>query len=118
MSKLEPPVDVAVKVLGVLKPEARPFGVFLFHRVDDAYFFVKIKKESLTSNEIEGLCFPDSTFIGGEFCFKRLNDMNSVTDYVHAALSMEFNFRTEADRQRWQNKESFEMYRAAVRVIV
>jgi hypothetical protein len=125
MSKHELPADVTDKVLGM--PKARPFGVFIFQRTssttDDAVFNVKIMEKSLTSVEIEGLLFPDpacSPFIRGKFCYRyrQLNDMNLLDDYVYAALSIEFNFRTEADRQRWQNKESFEMYRAHGSAIV
>lgn len=128
MSKLEIPADVADKVFGMLTPKARPFGVFIFHRepmITDPDFTVKIKKEALTSDEwlqLEetshsyGLTLSDG--IGGEFAQRYLSSARVLDDYVHAALSMEFNFRTEADRQRWQDRESFEMYRPAVRAIV
>lgn len=122
MSKLELPADVADKVVGMLKPKARPFGVFIFHReprTTDCNFTIKIKAEALTSDEMLQLehlnVFND---IGGKFASHFLRNAGIVDDYVHAALSMEFNFRTEADRQRWQNRESFEMYRPAVRAIV
>lgn len=122
MSKLELPADVADKVVGMLKPKARPFGVFIFHRgpsTTDCNFSIKIKAEALTSDEmlqLEHLMV--STGIGGKFAHDYLPKAGRLDDYVHAALSMEFNFRTEADRQRWQNRESFEMYRPAVRAIV
>lgn len=126
MSKLELPADVADKVFGMLKPKARPFGVFIFHREPRTTdFTIKIKKEALTSDEMlqleetsnsYGLTISDG--IGGEFAQRYLIKADGLDDYVHAALSMEFNFRTEADRRRWQDRESFEMYRAAVRAIV
>ena len=128
MSKLELPADVADKVVGMLKPKARPFGVFIFHReprTTDCDFLIRIKKEALTSDEMLQLEETSSSYgltvsdgIGGEFAQRYLRNASRLDDYVHAALSMEFNFRTEADRQRWQDRESFEMYRAAVRAIV
>jgi hypothetical protein len=128
MSKLELPADVADKVFGMLKPKARPFGVFIFHReprTTDCDFTIKIKAEALTSDEMlqleetsynYGVTISDG--IGGRFAQRYLRNACGLDDYVHSALSMEFNFRTEVDRQRWQDRESFEMYRAAVRAIV
>jgi len=128
MSKLELPADVADKVFGMLKPKARPFGVFIFHRdptTTDGDFTVKIKREALTSDEWLQLQETSYSYgltlsggIGGEFAQRFLRRACGLDDYVHAALCMEFNFRTEADRQRWQDRESFEMYRPAVRAIV
>ena len=122
MSKLELPADVADKVVGMLKPKARPFGVFIFQRgssTTDCNFSIKIKAEALTSDEMLQLeHLTVSTHIGGKFASDYLRSDGRLDSYVHAALSMEFNFRTEADRQRWQNRESFEMYRPAVRAIV
>ena len=123
MSTLEFPPDVANKIVGMLKPKERPFAVMIFHSYGKhiEQFNVKIKSESLSLAEKEALELnkPKSFHArkGGNFSDATAFNSNHLDDWVHAALSMEFVFRTEADRARWQNRESFEMYRDAVRWI-
>ena len=122
MSTLQLPEDVAHKIVGMLKPKARPFAVMIFHSLgNQKQFFVKIKSESLSADEKEAFGlnkkFSISERPGGEFAMETLGTEHILDDWVHGALSLEFVFRTEADRERWQKRESFEMYRAAVREI-
>jgi hypothetical protein len=123
MSTLEFPPDVANKIVGMLKPKERPFAVMIFSSLGnkDNQYDVKIKCESLSLDEIQALgldkCRPSKACRGGDFYNEFARSPWFMDEWVHAALSMEFVFRTEADRARWQNRESFEMYRDAVRWI-
>ena len=111
MSTLELPADVAHKVMGMLKPKARPYAVLMVVKHGDAM----IKKGSITPEEEAFLfdtksgdyrCDYDDKYI----IYTRLN-----TDYLgYNALSLEFRFLNEEARTRWQKGEPFEMYRDAV----
>lgn len=123
MSTLEFPPDIANKIVGMLKPKERPFAVMIFHSLGNSagQYEVKIKSDSLSLAEKEALRFDKhllSKACTGIYFYKVFATTPHLMDeWVHAALSMEFVFRTEADRARWQKRESFEMYRAAVRWI-
>jgi len=105
MSTLELPADVAHKVMGMLKPKARPYAVLLVTNNHPA----KIKKGSVTHEEIEFL-FPDHNSFGDYItCWHPC-----MKDLGYRALSLEFRFLNEEARTRWQKGEPYEMYRDAV----
>lgn len=123
MSTLEFPPDIANKIVGMLKPKERPFAVMIFQSLGNSagQYDVKIKSDSLSLAEKEALGFdkrlPSKACTGIDFYDVFVRTPHFMDEWVHTALSMEFVFRTEADRARWQKRESFEMYRAAVRWI-
>jgi hypothetical protein len=107
MSTLELPTDVAHKIMGMLKPKARPYAVLL---VTNGYQ-AKIKKGSVTQEEIEFLFPNHSDHPGDDYIeWYRL----CAKDLGYNALSLEFRFLNEEARTRWQKGEPFEMYRDAV----
>ena len=116
MSTLELPSDVANKILKMLKPKSRPFAVLIFEGCDGDDYVVKVREGVLTRQEEESFKLdgagPSSH---GDYVQGIIeNGRNYLDDLVHLAFSLEFYFRADADRERWQKRESFEMIRDAV----
>jgi hypothetical protein len=83
------------------------------NKVDSIIVQARISRESCSEEEkvFMGLT---STGNGLNDAYWNARNENSY-NIVHAALSLGFYFRSEADRTRWQTGESFEMYRNATR---
>jgi hypothetical protein len=111
MSTLELPTDVAHKIMGMLKPKARPYAVLMVAKHGDAM----IKKGSITPEEEAFLFDTYSARNRSHYLDKYIIYSLSSTDFLgYNALSLEFRFLNEEARTRWQKGEPFEMYRDAV----
>lgn len=112
---MELPADVGYQVLAMLKPQIRPFAILVFEdRHGDTN--IRIKAGSITEEErnVLGLT-DDEPFTGDvEWWARYTTYVGVVRDTVYAAMALEFEFATEADRARWERREGFEMRRKAV----
>ena len=121
MSKLELPLEIAEKVVGMVKVKSRPFGVLI---VEDCLVgdFVKarIHEEAVSQAERVALRFRETRQIGMMRWWIRNSsaEPGGVDELVYAALALGFAFRLSADRARWRLRQPFEMYRDAVRELV
>lgn len=110
---MELPADVAHQVLAMLKPQARPFAILVFEdRHGDTN--IRIKAGSITEEERNVLGLTDEPFMDVEWWARYTTYVGVVRDTVYAAMALEFEFATEADRARWERREGFEMRRKAV----
>ena len=121
MSTLELPLEIAEKVVGMVKVKGRPFGVLIVEdcRVGD-FVKARIHEEAVSQAERVALRFRDIKQIGVMRWWIRNSsaEHGGVEELVYAALSLGFAFRGEADRDRWKQRQPFEMYRDAVRELV
>lgn len=112
---MELPSDVAHTVMSMLKPQARPFAILIFEYLMEDTVNIRVRAGSITESERNALLLTGTQCILGMQWWARHADSQSFTsDTVYAAMALEFEFATEADRARWDRRVSFEMRRPAV----
>lgn len=120
MAKLELPPEIAKEILQMLKVEARPLGVLIVESCVGSSVHARISEEGITQAERSLLRFREIKTHGSMRWYFRESggQPGDVDELVYSALSLGFAFRGEPDRARWKNRQSFEMYRDAVRELV
>ena len=116
MSTLEPPSEVANNVVGIPKPQTRPFAVLIVERTETP-IVAKVRLGSISQEERDILQFNKTDDYDMWWAFDYEANADSVNDIVHLAFSIGFVFRTEHDRKRWLKEKPFEMYRKEVREV-
>ena len=90
---------------------SRPFGVLCVETMSHVF----VKKGMCSGEELVFMTFHPNCWENVPLCpgMMKLNlgCEEAIDHLVRAALMLEFVFRTEADRDRWINRHSFEMYR-------
>ena len=107
---MELPTDVAEKIVGMLKVEARPYAVLMVGKYDQA----KIRKGSITQEEEHDLFPEGSMYFDPKYIESYPLDTLALG---YDALALGFRFFNEEGRIHWQDREPYEMYRDAVREI-
>lgn len=112
---MELPPDVAHTVLSMLKPQARPFAILIFEYLMEDNVNIRVRAGSITESERNALLLTgNQTILGMEWWARYTESQTFTSDTVYAAMALEFEFATEADRARWDRRVSFEMRRPAV----
>ena len=112
---MELPADVAHQVLAMLKPQARAFAILVFEDLCGDNTNIRVKAGSITEDErnVLGLT-DDQSMMGVEWWARCADSRVLIIDTVYTAMALEFEFATEADRDRWDRGVPFEMRRKAV----